>query len=76
MTSTNGLSTAIHTQFTDVEGERNGLMTYDRQMLKMDVERIRAAHRQLYAEAGHAELAAAGSADPTRTTRTTRPVSA
>lgn len=39
-----GLSGAIYTQTTDVEIEVNGLMTYDRKVLKMDPERVRAAN--------------------------------
>lgn len=36
-----GLSTAIYTQTTDVEHEINGLVTYDRQVEKMDLEKVR-----------------------------------
>ncbi|WP_158828495.1 glycoside hydrolase family 2 protein [Mucilaginibacter lacusdianchii] len=36
-----GLSAAIYTQTTDVEHEVNGLLTYDREVEKMDVGRIR-----------------------------------
>ena len=32
-----GLGAAVYTQTTDVEGEVNGLMTYDRKRLKMDL---------------------------------------
>ncbi|MFG0327554.1 MAG: glycoside hydrolase family 2 protein [Phycisphaerales bacterium JB037] len=42
-----GLAGAIYTQTTDVEGEVNGLMTYDRAILKLDDPRILAAHRKL-----------------------------
>jgi beta-galactosidase/beta-glucuronidase len=35
-----GLSAAIYTQTTDVEGEVNGLMTYDREIIKMDKDEI------------------------------------
>jgi hypothetical protein len=31
-----GLSGAIYTQTTDVENEVNGLLTYDRQVMKVD----------------------------------------
>ena len=31
-----GLSAAVYTQTTDVEGEVNGLMTYDRKFIKVD----------------------------------------
>jgi hypothetical protein len=34
----NGLSAAVYTQTTDVEIEVNGLMTYDREIIKMDPE--------------------------------------
>jgi hypothetical protein len=40
-----GLSAAIYTQTTDVETESNGLMTYDRAVVKMDVERVAAANK-------------------------------
>lgn len=43
----NGSSGAVYTQITDVEGELNGLLTYDRKIVKPDVERIRAAHEAL-----------------------------
>lgn len=36
-----GLSTAIYTQTTDVEHEINGLVTYDRQVEKMDLEKVK-----------------------------------
>ncbi|TCC98302.1 glycoside hydrolase family 2 protein [Pedobacter psychroterrae] len=36
-----GLSVAVYTQTTDVEHEVNGLLTYDRAVEKMDVERVR-----------------------------------
>ena len=43
-----GLAAAIYTQTTDVEVEVNGLMTYDRQVLKFDAEKLAAAHKKLY----------------------------
>jgi beta-galactosidase/beta-glucuronidase len=36
-----GFSGAVYTQTTDVEGEVNGLMTYDRKIDKLDVEEVR-----------------------------------
>jgi beta-galactosidase/beta-glucuronidase len=39
-----GLSAAVYTQTTDVEVEVNGLMTYDREMVKMDWTRVAAAN--------------------------------
>jgi len=40
-----GLSAAVYTQTTDVEVEVNGLMTYDRELVKMDLGRVSAANR-------------------------------
>ena len=34
-----GLAAAVYTQTTDVEVEVNGLMTYDREIIKLDVDR-------------------------------------
>lgn len=42
-----GCSAAIYTQTTDVESEANGLLTYDREVLKLDAKRIRAAITKL-----------------------------
>jgi hypothetical protein len=39
-----GLSAAIYTQTTDVETEANGLLTYDRAVLKVDLERVQAVN--------------------------------
>ena len=43
-----GLAAAVYTQTSDVEIEVNGLMTYDRALIKMDTDRIHAAAAQLY----------------------------
>ena len=43
-----GLSAAVYTQTTDVEVEVNGLMTYDREIVKMDAARIKAAAEKFY----------------------------
>jgi hypothetical protein len=40
-----GLNAAIYTQLTDVEVEANGLLTYDREITKVDVNRVAAANR-------------------------------
>ncbi len=40
-----GLSAAVYTQTTDVETEANGLLTYDREVLKVDAAQIAAANR-------------------------------
>jgi beta-galactosidase/beta-glucuronidase len=39
------LCAAIYTQITDVETEANGLLTYDREVIKVDVDRVAAANR-------------------------------
>ena len=44
-----GVSAAVYTQTTDVEGEVNGLMTYDRKIDKMDEERLRAVNQRVIA---------------------------
>ncbi|MEK6482077.1 sugar-binding domain-containing protein [Catalinimonas sp. 4WD22] len=45
-----GLSAAIYTQTTDVEVEVNGLMTYDRKVVKFDEAQMKQWHNKLYAE--------------------------
>lgn len=42
---TRALCAAVYTQTTDVETECNGLLTYDRAILKLDAERAAAANR-------------------------------
>jgi beta-galactosidase/beta-glucuronidase len=42
-----GLAAAVYTQTTDVEGEINGLMTYDRQVMKFDTAKLAELHRRL-----------------------------
>lgn len=44
MKKTKGLSAAVYTQTTDVEGEVNGLMTYDREVIKFLVEKLKEIH--------------------------------
>jgi len=44
-----GVSAAVYTQTTDVEGEVNGLMTYDRKIIKMDEERLRSVNQGVIA---------------------------
>ena len=41
-----GVSAAVYTQTTDVEGEVNGLMTYDRKVVKMNEERLSAINKR------------------------------
>ena len=42
-----GCSAAVYTQTTDVEGEVNGLMTYDRAVIKVDMPRIAAGNQAI-----------------------------
>lgn len=42
-----GFCGAVYTQTTDVEIEINGLMTYDRKVIKIDEDRVRRANRKL-----------------------------
>lgn len=44
----NGLSAAVYTQTTDVEIETNGLMTYDRKVIKIPEAELKAMHAELY----------------------------
>ncbi|GHF41981.1 PA14 domain-containing protein [Streptomyces griseosporeus] len=52
-----GSNGAVYTQISDVEGELNGLVTYDRRVLKPDADRMRAAHRALIRDASRATVA-------------------
>jgi hypothetical protein len=45
---------AVYTQISDVEGELNGLITYDRTVVKPDVARLKAAHDALIHDASQA----------------------
>jgi len=47
-----GLAAAIYTQTTDVEGEVNGLMTYDRDVIKIDPKTLSKWHAPLYRKPG------------------------
>ncbi|OFY11384.1 MAG: beta-galactosidase [Bacteroidetes bacterium GWE2_42_24] len=42
-----GFTAAIYTQTTDVEIEVNGLMTYDRKVMKLDMDRLRKVNREI-----------------------------
>ena len=44
-----GLGGAVYTQTTDVEGEINGIMTYDRNVLKFDPAAMKKAHDEIRA---------------------------
>ena len=43
----NGLSGSVYTQTTDVEGEINGLITYDRKVVKFDEKALAAVHNRV-----------------------------
>ena len=45
-----GLSAAVYTQTTDVEIEINGLMTYDRKVVKIPEQTLKQMHLKLYNE--------------------------
>ncbi|RJP15570.1 MAG: hypothetical protein C4520_20125 [Candidatus Abyssobacteria bacterium SURF_5] len=43
-----GLGAAVYTQFSDVEIETNGFFTYDREILKFDMDLVRALNCEIY----------------------------
>lgn len=43
-----GLAAAIYTQITDVERESNGLLTYDREVSKMPIAKLKKLHASLF----------------------------
>jgi hypothetical protein len=53
-----GLSASIYTEITDVENESNGLLTYDRQVTKVDAARLRASNQALIAASSNPVAAA------------------
>ncbi len=42
-----GFSAAVYTQTTDVESEVNGLITYDRKVIKVDLNRVREMNQKI-----------------------------
>ncbi len=50
MKEIHGLSGAVYTQTTDVEGEVNGLLTYDREVIKIPTKILKNLHSPLYKE--------------------------
>ncbi|MCR5750812.1 MAG: hypothetical protein K6G91_02515 [Kiritimatiellae bacterium] len=54
-----GLGGSIYTQTTDVEIEINGLLTYDRKVLKFNPDVLRAAHEKIIASVASGETAKA-----------------
>lgn len=47
---TKGVSAAVYTQLTDVETELNGILTYDREVIKMDIDLLNRLHKGLIEE--------------------------
>ncbi|MGW0564600.1 PA14 domain-containing protein [Streptomyces sp. NPDC003016] len=56
-----GSNGTVYTQITDLEGELNGLLTYDRKVVKPDVQRLRAAHDALVEGASEGSLSCSAS---------------
>lgn len=42
-----GFSAGVYTQTTDIEGEVNGLITYDRKVIKIDEQRVRNVNQRI-----------------------------
>ncbi|SHM94424.1 glycoside hydrolase family 2 protein [Chitinophaga sp. CF418] len=60
-----GLSGSIYTQPFDVEGEQNGLLTYDREVIKIPFDQMRKIHSQLNPDLGTIPQVTAKNADLT-----------
>ena len=60
-----GLSGSIYTQPFDVEGEQNGLLTYDREVVKIPFEQMRNIHASLNPDLGTVPQVTAMNADLT-----------
>ncbi len=56
-----GLSAAVYTQTTDVEIEVNGLLTYDREVIKLPLDAAGPANRRLYGPPPRMEVVVATS---------------
>ncbi|MGE5191945.1 MAG: sugar-binding domain-containing protein, partial [Deltaproteobacteria bacterium] len=56
-----GLSAAVYTQTTDVEIEVNGLVTYDREVIKLPIETVGPAIRRVYGPPPRVEVVVATS---------------
>jgi Beta-galactosidase/beta-glucuronidase len=50
---TRGFSAAVYTQTTDVEVEVNGLMTYDRKIIKLNENRLKKINSEICGELNH-----------------------
>lgn len=60
-----GLSGSIYTQPFDVEGEQNGLLTYDREVIKIPFDQMRKIHSPLNSDLGTIPAVTAKNADLT-----------
>ena len=60
-----GIAGGIYTQTTDVEGEINGLMTYDRKVIKIPANELAQLHQQLFPSAPHPDSRAQSSQQKT-----------
>lgn len=56
----NGLSGAMFVQLTDVEDEMNGLLTYDRKVIKVPIESVRRINEKLVGRAANAKKTISG----------------
>ena len=65
-----GMSGSIYTQPFDVEGEQNGLMTYDREVVKVPFAELRKIHSQLNPDMGTIPDVTAKDADLTEPAQT------
>lgn len=68
-----GLAAAVYTQTTDVEREINGLLTYDRQVVKVDKDAVKALHAELYRDMAPPAMFLATSQREPQTVRVTVP---
>jgi hypothetical protein len=64
-----GLSAAVYTQTTDVETEANGLLTYDRAVIKLDMDRVAAANRGDFSQVPQARTVVPASQEEGQTWR-------
>ncbi|PWV47087.1 glycoside hydrolase family 2 protein [Chitinophaga sp. S165] len=65
MLEAEGLSGSIYTEPFDVEGEENGLMTYDREIVKIPLSVLRSIHAELVPQTGSLPDISAASPDLT-----------
>ncbi|MEU3644005.1 AbfB domain-containing protein [Lentzea sp. NPDC034063] len=71
--TTKGVSAYVYTEITDVEGEYNGLYTYDRRIQKVDTNQLRAAHSDLIAASRNRNSPVAFTLGHVRSLRVTSP---